>query len=429
MYCQFCGRELKENTRFCPYCGTGVPQDDTLAPGIYPRSDPYTLGCTNCQAETRVPGARFCRRCGKPLTRPPVPSGGITYLPDPAPAPEERAPAPQTKRSNRTAVLLYVLAALVVVLAVAVVVVWVYFHNRSEEPNGPVFSDSSQPGETDVFEGSQGDPNSLLPGLSSTASPQGSPAVSPSASPTLTQTPTPTPVTPVQPTSDTVVFRNAHPNGRLFVDGVETAFQYVGSDIVVQRTDLPDLCQICFVVQTDTTGYDESVLLWFDAQNGNEANFDVAYGGYGVCYENGISSSLPNGAFLTKLLEVYHESFLMSINDQTEARLAYSTQTNTEAEKQHIFSDVNSRNRYDTEHYSVEIDWDSQVYDPLPVNGKLTFNATFVSHATNRETGNEAEVVSRKTIELLWEGHTFKVNRLAFVSDKAFSEHQFAELP
>ena len=60
MICQQCNVQLMEDTRFCPQCGTPVPQP------------PVVLVCQQCQTELPE-GARFCTKCGTPVSEPQVP--------------------------------------------------------------------------------------------------------------------------------------------------------------------------------------------------------------------------------------------------------------------------------------------------------------------------------------------------------------------
>ena len=50
MFCKHCGKQLSENTRFCPNCG-------------WERYDPVPFKCEHCG--TIIPkGSGFCTKCG-----------------------------------------------------------------------------------------------------------------------------------------------------------------------------------------------------------------------------------------------------------------------------------------------------------------------------------------------------------------------------
>jgi len=59
MYCSHCGKELPENSKFCPNCGAPA---ETEAPKV----------CPECGEET-IEGAAFCAKCGRRLSElPPI---------------------------------------------------------------------------------------------------------------------------------------------------------------------------------------------------------------------------------------------------------------------------------------------------------------------------------------------------------------------
>ncbi|WP_294452132.1 hypothetical protein, partial [uncultured Gemmiger sp.] len=62
-------------------------------------------------------------------------------------------------------------------------------------------------------------------------------------------------------------------------------------------------------------------------------------------------------------------------------------------------------------------------------DGLVRYNGSFVTYATNRQTGLEKEISNHRTIELVWEDGMWKVNRMAFLSDEDFSAGRYAQLP
>ena len=60
MICQQCQAQLMEGTRFCPQCGTAVPQPQAASV------------CQHCQSELPE-GARFCTQCGTSVPEPQAP--------------------------------------------------------------------------------------------------------------------------------------------------------------------------------------------------------------------------------------------------------------------------------------------------------------------------------------------------------------------
>ena len=78
-YCKNCGKELKDDAKFCPKCGSVVPVQEKSenyekneAKNIPPVSDtekPPRSFCKNCGAPLRE-GVKFCHKCGSPVSAP-----------------------------------------------------------------------------------------------------------------------------------------------------------------------------------------------------------------------------------------------------------------------------------------------------------------------------------------------------------------------
>jgi len=87
--CVSCGQPVPAGSKFCPACGTAVPQ--APAGGF----------CTSCGAQL-APGARFCAGCGTPTgaqpdaaaAPPAAPSAGAAPPPPPAPPGGDQQPPP-----------------------------------------------------------------------------------------------------------------------------------------------------------------------------------------------------------------------------------------------------------------------------------------------------------------------------------------------
>ena len=62
-------------------------------------------------------------------------------------------------------------------------------------------------------------------------------------------------------------------------------------------------------------------------------------------------------------------------------------------------------------------------------NGLVRYNGSFVTYATNRETGLQKEIANHRTIELVWQNGMWMVNRMAFLSDDDFNAGRYAALP
>lgn len=318
------------------------------------------------------------------------------------------------QKNEGVPVALVVMAAILFVLVASFVFLWLYFDLDTSDLVKIISKDRALSESTTQYgdEGGVGKSNGSLKTGNNTGTGNALP----------TSTPRPTEPPRAEPTDSTVVLRNAHPNARLLVNGVDTSFKYVGDDIVVQRSDLPDVCQIVLVAENDGTY--EMATSWYNYQYGNELFFAGDYGDYVLCDASGLGK--PSTKFIDALLWAYHKSFLRAINEQSSSYLQYSTEKNTYEENNHVYSTANASNTYDLDNFSVGCDPDSVSYSN---EGKITLNATFVSYATKRKTGNKSEIISRKTLELIWENGMWKVNRLAFVNDNDYAAGRYADLP
>lgn len=233
-------------------------------------------------------------------------------------------------------------------------------------------------------------------------------------------TPEPTPAAPAVATETTVVIHDAHPNGRLLVDGQEVPFEYVGSDIVIQRSVLPDVCQVRLIAENG--GAYQTAAVWFNEDYGHELSFAADYGDYETCDVTGLAH--PSEKVINVLIWAYHLGFLQSINEQSTSYMRYSTQSNTKAEEDHIFSTANSQNKYKLDDFSATLEPDSVQYNG---DGTVLFNASFRSEATNRSSGKKSTVNNHKTMEIIWEDGMWKVNRIAFLNDDDFDAGRYAD--
>lgn len=80
MICKNCGKEISDQSKFCPKCGTPVKQPEKIQaePSV-----PKDQVCTRCGHPVR-PGSKFCLKCGFRVGDLPDTSGDTEYL-----APEE----------------------------------------------------------------------------------------------------------------------------------------------------------------------------------------------------------------------------------------------------------------------------------------------------------------------------------------------------
>lgn len=225
--------------------------------------------------------------------------------------------------------------------------------------------------------------------------------------------------------SDTqVVFRNVPANATLTVDGRAISFSTVGEDAVVSRDTLPDLCVVRAIVPLEDGGY-QTAAVWYNYRYGNELTLGDPdqYGAYTDCDETGLCE--PSYKVVDVLTWAYYTGYLNCINNQTMAYMAYSTQTNNSVQQNNVFSEANAKNEYDLSNYQAVCSQPTIEY----ANGLVRYNGSFVTYATNRETGLQKEISNHRTIELVWQDGMWMVNRMAFLSDEDFNAGRYAALP
>lgn len=225
--------------------------------------------------------------------------------------------------------------------------------------------------------------------------------------------------------SDTqVVFRNVPANATLTVDGSAISFSSVGDDAVVSRDALPDLCVVRAIVPLEDGGY-QTAAAWYNYRYGNDLTLGDPdqYGAYTDCDETGLCE--PSYKVVDVLTWAYYTGYLNCINNQTMAYMAYSTQTNNSVQQDNVFSEANAQNEYDLSNYQAVCSQPTIEY----ANGLVRYNSSFVTYATNRETGLQKEISNHRTIELVWQDGMWMVNRMAFLSEDDFNAGRYATLP
>ena len=72
-YCKNCGKELKDDAKFCPRCGSTVPVIEKSeirdVPPVSDTKKPSQSFCKNCGAPLKE-GVKFCQKCGSPVRAP-----------------------------------------------------------------------------------------------------------------------------------------------------------------------------------------------------------------------------------------------------------------------------------------------------------------------------------------------------------------------
>ncbi|MGN0975755.1 MAG: hypothetical protein ACI4OL_07110 [Gemmiger sp.] len=224
-------------------------------------------------------------------------------------------------------------------------------------------------------------------------------------------------------TDSQVVFRNAQPDATITVDGVPVEFSYVGSDAVVPRSSLKDVCQVRIIAPQKDGSY-ETAAVWYNYRYGNDMTFGDAedYGVYVPCDETGLGE--PGAKVVDVLTWAYYTGYLNCINNQTVSKMVYSTDKNTLAQTESIFSDANAKNEYNMGNYLAVCDAASIQYN----NGTVIYNATFTPNYTDRTTGASGSSTTHRTIQLVWEDGMWKVNSCVFLSEGDFNARVHADV-
>ena len=139
MFCNKCGKTIRDGVHFCPYCSAPVTVGDTGDPVPAPRPAPAAEGvrCPSC-GKNVTSGFTFCPYCGQSVTSP------VEYPPAPeynnskgdsssgmGRGPESGFKDAVGKILARKKTIISVAAAIVVIVAMVLIVAKVIPHNGS----------------------------------------------------------------------------------------------------------------------------------------------------------------------------------------------------------------------------------------------------------------------------------------------------------
>lgn len=380
--------------------------------------------CTKCGQPIPDDNQKFCSNCGAPLS----PAAGQTQAPGGAPAapgapaqgmgnPLSGLPNPLAGLSDQNKKIVILVAVLVVCALLGTLIRVI--GNRPKDTGTSTTSSVTQ----NESQTENQSPDSV-PAGDSTPAQEGAGGAD--------GEPWSDGVTPADPSqgeraeaSDTqVVFRNVPANANLTVDGNAINFTTVGDDAVVSRDALPDLCVVRAIVPLEGGGY-QTAAAWYNYRYGNDLTLGDPdqYGAYTDCDQTGLCE--PSYKVVDVLTWAYYTGYLNCINNQTMAYMVYSTQTNNAVQQDYVFSADNAKNEYDMSNYQAVCSQPTIEYS----NGLVRYNGSFVTYATNRETGLQKEISNHRTIELVWQNGMWMVNRIAFLSDDDFNAGRYAALP
>jgi len=221
-----------------------------------------------------------------------------------------------------------------------------------------------------------------------------------------------------------VVFRNIPADATLTADGVAVEFTYVGNDAVVARDALKDVCVVRAIAPAED-GACQTAAVWYNYRYGNDMTLgnESDYGAYEECRSDGLN--IPGDKVVDVLTWAYQTGYMSAVNDKTVGYLVYSTQSNTDRQRQGMTEEINAGFVYDLDNYQAVCSTPTIQYK----DGRLRYNATIVTYITDQATGEPLELSNHYTIELLWEDGMWKVNRTAWLSDADFEAGRYAALP
>lgn len=346
--------------------------------------------CPKCHTVAKLPDQMFCMQCGSSLSDDPsqaAPTSGTTPPVPPAPqrpaapaaqkapatAPTATAPAaPKTAARHRSSPLLIpllVLAVVIVLLLSAILYLLVH---------------GGLPGTTGA--GSSSAATSLAGAVA----------------------------------SDTqVVLHNARENATITVDGTPVDFQLVGTDAVIPRSSLPDVCQVRLIADLGWGKY-QTAAVWYNKDYGNELSFGQDYGEYVDCDADGLAQ--PGDKMVDVLTWAFYRGFLSAINDQNPGNLSYSTAANTQTCTEEITS-------YAADTFVLN-DFQA-VAEPGSIrysDGVVIYNGHFISHRQSRADGSTSDIDHYRTLRLVWEDGCWKVDAFVLFPEGKYDSSSYAPL-
>lgn len=460
--CPACGAAIQEETAVtCPSCGAALsaggsrfarrsrvsrperperparaprpvsepaaPAAETPAPAPAPVQEPVQQPVQPAEpaapvAETPAPAASGARRFGRdraaraaapetPAPETPAPEAA------PAPAPQPAADQPSLASTGKPARILEtpeekekrgqekkkaVLVAVVIVLAVILIygiitLVGVLADKKNEKPASSPSNAVSQSGESAESAGDDfdwGEATAEEPVQEQTSS--------------------------AVPGENQLVIHNAKEGAVITVDGSPVEAAYSGTDAIIPTQYLKDVCQVRIIAE-ENGGY-VTAAVWYNKDYGNELNFADDYGDYVTSDANGLGE--PAGKVVDVLTWAYYLGLQNCINDQTMDHMVYATESHMVSQAENVFSDANAKNYYDTSNFQA-------VCDPYSIqfkDGRVRYNAKFVTNYSNRTTGETGTGTSYRTIELVFEDGMWKINRMALLSEGDYAACHYADL-
>ena len=322
------------------------------------------------------------------------------------------APTPAQNKQSSPLKWIVIILAVVVVVLIGVLAFVLFGGGGKEEGSGSHEAVSS----TAVSSASSATAASSAEVTSEPSEASGGAASSAAATPQPTELPV------AVPSESQVVIHNAIAEGAtITVDGKAVQFSIVGTDAVIARDLLPDVCQVRIIAPSGDNSF-QTAAVWFNKDYGNELSFNADYGGYVPCDATGRGK--PGDKVVDVLTWAFYKSFLTSINNKDISNLRYSTAANT------IRVGTEMSNYFDRQY---ELDDFSAVSTPSTIlysetDGTVIYDAMFRCIRTF-DSGETDTSQNYRTIRLVWEDGMWKVDAFTLIDATTYSAGAYGQLP
>lgn len=322
------------------------------------------------------------------------------------------APAPAQNKQSSPLKWIVIILAVVVVVLIGVLAFVLFGGGGKEDGSGSHEAVSS----TAVPSASSATSASSAEAASEPSEAPGGAASSAAAMPQPTELPV------AVPSESQVVIHNAIAEGAtITVDGKAVQFSIVGTDAVIARDLLPDVCQVRIIAPSGDNSF-QTAAVWFNKDYGNELSFNADYGGYVPCDATGRGK--PGDKVVDVLTWAFYKSFLTSINNRDISNLRYSTAANT------IRVGTEMSNYFDRQY---ELDDFSAVSTPSTIlysetDGTVIYDAMFRCIRTF-DSGETDTSQNYRTIRLVWEDGMWKVDAFTLIDATTYSAGAYGQLP
>ena len=220
--------------------------------------------------------------------------------------------------------------------------------------------------------------------------------------------------------TDGVLFTNIPAGATVTVDGQVVDRDAVDGDLYIPEWMFNTVSQVR-VIEDSGSNY-RTAYVWYDGDP------DSVYRVDNSDYENSSSDGFncPDDNFLARFAWEYYCGFLRAITNESMDDMLFATGTNLDEQSYYVHSTENQKNIWDIDSAHVTLDSSSVQFDNY--GQSILMNVSYKANRTNRYTGETVLNENHRTIEMLWEDGTWKVNRIRFLSDADYASGRYADL-